>query len=235
MGAYLPGLDLMQLISLIIAVATNIGAAYLVVVMFSWVRRLKYSRTDLRPLILSLGVAKLALWFWTFSNILNTILFNEDQPLLTLPARASWLFVVLLQIRVTTRIQPAPILADELESLDNRLVLIVEDNEAMARVYRRCFEAAGINAEFATSGGDALTIIEQEQPRMMIVDLGLPDMNGVELVDRAREAGYTGPIIAISGAANLMDVQKLKPAAFIEILSKPIRAVDLVRSVQRWL
>lgn len=230
--------DPMQWVNLFIATATNIGALYLAVTMLYWSHRLRYSRTSLRPLIFSLFIAKSALWLWTFLNIINIILFDESQPNLTLPARLAFLLTVIVQIRVTTRLKPAPVLPanleDELDS-DGRLVLIVEDNEPMARIYRRVFQSAGINAEFATRGKDALTIIEQEKPRMMIIDLGLPDMDGVELVGLARVAGYHGPIIAISGAVNLMDIEKLEPAAFVQVMSKPIRANDLLAVTRKWL
>lgn len=229
-------LDLAQYLDLAIATATNIGAIYLTVVMLCWTRRLRHSRTSLRPLIFSLALAKFALWFWTLSNIVNIIAADNNLPVATLPARFLWLFVVGVQVWVTTLVRPAPILPDSLDTemdRDGRLVLIVEDNEALARVYRRSLEQVGINAEFVTSGRDALTIIGIEQPRLIMVDLGLPDMDGVALAERARAAGYKGTIIAISGAAGLIDAQKLG-ATFAQIVQKPIRPVELVGLVHQW-
>lgn len=220
-----------QWLNLGIATVTNLGAAYLFVVMFHWVWRLKGVETPFRPWIFSVGLAKFALWFWTFMNILNIVWMKEDQPLITLLPRVFFLIVVLIQIRVTTLypvFQPEP-------DADWRFVLIVEDSTLYARMYRKFLETAGINAEFAINGSDALTFIEHEKPSLLIVDLGLPDMNGVELVRRAREIGYKGAVVAISGSGELIDSDKLKPAEFSEVFTKPISRLDLIGVVQKWV
>lgn len=222
----------MQWINIVVGITTNIGAAYLATTMLYWYYQLRQSRTNLRPLVFGIFTAKFALWLWTLLNIFNIIVFDETQPNITLPARVLFLIAVVIQIYVTIRVQPNQILPTEGES-DGRLVLIVEDNPALARIYRRCLQSAGIDAEFATSGKDALVVIGQEKPRMIIVDLGLPDMDGVELVGLARTAGYKGPIVAISGAASLMDANKL--TGFAQVMSKPIRANELVSIVHKWL
>lgn len=231
-------IDARQMINLALATATNIGALYLVVVYSDWTRRLRYSRTSLRPLIFSLALAKGTLWFWTGSNVFSIVVLDNSQPLITLPARLLWLAVVLIQVWVTVRVKPAPLLPASLERElfnDGRMVLIVDDVEPFARMCRKTLEMNGINAEFATSGFDALTMIELERPRLMVVDLGLPDMDGVQFVRRARELGFEGPVIAVSGAVGLFDMEKLAPAGFVEILTKPFRTGDFVGVVHRCL
>lgn len=230
--------DLYQLTNLTIAGITNILAIYLVITLGYWIYRLRNSKTSLRPFIFATFVAKLAVWFWTFLNILDIIFNDTNPPLLTLPARLAFLFAVVIQSWVTTRIRPAPHLsstnlATELNT-GGQMILIVEDSEPLARIYRRTLEMVGLNAEFATSGTDALIIIGQERPCLMIVDLGLPDMNGVEFVTKARELGYVGPAIAISGAIDLVDPNKLIPAQFNETLMKPVSMTDLVAVVHKW-
>lgn len=235
---FLEALDLYQLFNLMIATITNILSFYLVVTMGYWTHRLRFTRSNLRPLIFSLGIAKLAVWFWSLSNIIEIISNDVDPPIGTLPARIFFMIAVVIQSYVTTRVKPAPRmttvdLAVEL-NIGGRIILIVEDNEPLARLYRFTLERAGFNAEFVSSGKDALTIIEQEKPCLMIVDFSLPDMDGVELVLQARKLGYSGAVVAISGAANLLDEDKLAPANFNQVLSKPIRAGDLVGVVSKW-
>lgn len=238
MNNILPWIDLGQWVDLVIASLTCVIAIYLTITMLHWTTRLRRSRTSLRPLIFSLALAKFALFFWTGSNVINIIILDASLPAITLPSRIMWLIVVIVQAWVTTLVRPAPILPDSLDTeldRDGRLVLIVEDNEALARIMRRNLETAGINAEFATTGTDALTILSLETPRLMIIDLGLQDMNGVELVERARAGGYTGPIIASSGAAELMDADKLAPAAFVHVFNRPpTRSEELVAAVRQW-
>lgn len=231
-------LDLYQLLNLGVAAVTNILAMYLVVTMCYWVYRLKNSRTNLRPFIIATLVAKSAVWFWTFLNMTEIVINNTNPSMLTFPARLGFLVAVIIQTWVTTKIKPAPHLrrtnlAEELK-LGGKMVLIVEDSEPLARIYRRTIEMAGLNAEFVTSGADALIMIEQEKPCLMIVDLVLPDMDGIDLILKAKELGYDGPSVAISAALDLLDPNKLIPAKFNEILPKPIKLADLVRVAHRW-
>lgn len=183
-------------------------------------------------------MAKTAVWFWTLLNMLDIIINDTDQPIFVLPARFGFLIAVCLQTWVTTKIKPAPHLMStnlmkELKT-GGRIILIVEDNEPLARIYRKILENAGFNAEFATSGRDALVIIGQEKPCLILVDLGLPDMNGVEFVIETRKAGYVGPVAAVSGAIGLVDEEKLTTAGFNEMVSKPLSSAELIALVHRW-
>lgn len=239
MGDYLPipdYLDMVQWINLAIAIATNIGAIYLVITMVRWTNRLRYSHTSLRPLIFSLAIAKIAVWFWTLSSIAQIVYFDENQPLVTLSARLLFLIAVLIQIRVAIQIDPAPISDSAVveSDIDPRLILIVDDNEALARIYRNKLRKDGANAEYVTNGLDAITIVEQEHPRGMIVDLGLPGMDGVELTVKVRDIGYKGPVVAISGAVSLLNKDKIEAAGFSEVLAKPIRSAELAEAVRKW-
>lgn len=118
------------------------------------------------------------------------------------------------------------------------MILIVEDNEALARTYCRSLANSRLDCRHVGTAGAALEVIRDQKPSLMIVDLGLPDMNGVELMVQARTSGYDGPAIALSGAMDLVDPEKLTPARFDMQLTKPLRLDELtnvvINMVIRW-
>lgn len=112
-------------------------------------------------------------------------------------------------------------------------VLIAEDNENLARTYRRILETAGVNAEYVTSGEDVIDLLKKEaHPRLLIVDIGLPDMSGIDLARMAKDEGYKGNIVAVSGAANYMDLTNL--GLFVDAAQKPVTKDELIRLVKKW-
>lgn len=227
---------LLEWLSIAIAGITGVLACYLAVAIYRWFERLRFSRTSLAPFVFGVAIYQGALLFWVINNLFNTILLDDPMPLATLPARLAWFAAAIILARFMSRLDsvigPAP--PAETDAKVEGLVLFVEDNDALARVYRRTLDAVGINAEFAQTGEAALTVLEIDViPVLMVVDLGLPDMNGVEVVRRARALGYTGPAVALSGAALLADPARLG-STFVEVVEKPIRPADLVALVQRW-
>lgn len=105
-------------LSFSIAVATNIGSIIAAVIMGWWYfYRLRHSKSHLRPLIGSIALAKLNLWFWSGAAMWAMTFGYTFPPVSTLPARILWLIVVLIQVWVTIRIRPAP--KDEEEDFRN--------------------------------------------------------------------------------------------------------------------
>jgi DNA-binding response OmpR family regulator len=81
-----------------------------------------------------------------------------------------------------------------------KCILIVEDNPYLADIFGKLIEHQGIRASQAESGNDALIKMEQEPPDLVLLDLGLPDMNGLELATNVRRNEKTKsiPILVIS-------------------------------------
>ncbi len=227
-------LTISQAINLSLATVTNILAIVVCVNTGSWLWRLRRTRTMLWPWIFGVFVAKFALWYWTLLLILSIVILNEDPRPITLSARVGWLLAVMLQTWVATRMPsapPAPNDRDDMVVPTGPTVLIVEDDQALARIYRRVLQGRGYQAEFINTGTDALTMLAADPPSVLIVDLGLPDMDGMQLLDRARQAGYRGPAIAISGAAGLIDDGKVRDRGVVALLAKPFTTGQLLEAV----
>lgn len=83
-------------------------------------------------------------------------------------------------------------------------LLLVEDDERLARGMIASLEAAGYAVDILTSGEDALKLADQEPYCAIILDLGLPDMDGLDVLSQLRARGAATPIIILT-ARDMMD------------------------------
>jgi two-component system KDP operon response regulator KdpE len=81
-------------------------------------------------------------------------------------------------------------------------VLLVDDEPAIRRFLRLSFDAEGYKVEEAGDGKAALDILGARTPDLLILDLGLPDLDGFEVIRKLRELGSTIPIIVLSSRAD---------------------------------
>jgi len=115
------------------------------------------------------------------------------------------------------------------------MILVVEDNALVAELFATALRNAGHLVEVAAAGSEALDILKSGDFALAFVDLSLPDMNGAEIVTAARQQGIAIPIFAVSGAASLIDAERLKSAGFTgDPISKPVRLSTLTAIAARF-
>jgi DNA-binding response OmpR family regulator len=113
-------------------------------------------------------------------------------------------------------------------------VLVVEDEEDIAFPLVRTLEREGYDVEWVESGQRALdTLISA--PELVILDLGLPDMDGLEVCRRAREAGYHGAIIIVTARAGELDRVVGLDYGADDYLAKPFGLAELQARVRALL
>ena len=115
-------------------------------------------------------------------------------------------------------------------------VLVVDDNTRNRKLARDVLDVAGFDMLEAATGVEALELAAQHEPDVILLDLRLSDMNGVEVVRQLREAERTAriPVVAMSAISLREQSDWLETAGFAGSLDKPInvRAVpDQVRRV----
>jgi two-component system KDP operon response regulator KdpE len=114
------------------------------------------------------------------------------------------------------------------------IVLIVEDDPAIQYVLRLSTEASGMQAEVASTGEAAISKAESVQPDLAIIDLGLPDRDGIDVIASIRSRSQL-PIIALS--ARTLEAQKraaLQAGANAYII-KPFNVPELLAIVRSLL
>jgi CheY-like chemotaxis protein len=116
-------------------------------------------------------------------------------------------------------------------------ILLVEDNDTIRDAFAFLLRETGYNVAQAANGGQALEIAAREQPDLILLDLGLPDLNGLEVTRRlkAQEATRGIVVVALTGRALESDHQACIDAGCADYLSKPINTADLLRKIPGYL
>jgi len=109
-----------------------------------------------------------------------------------------------------------------------RKVLVVDDNRDAAIALAMLLQSSGHTVSIAHSGREALNVAAQFQPQVVLLDLGLPEMNGFELAPLLRESMPQVRLIAVSGYGQLEDKVRSKAAGFEDHLVKPTKDEDVL-------
>ncbi len=110
---------------------------------------------------------------------------------------------------------------------DGLRVLVVDDERAIRRYLRAALNAQGYTVYEASSGQEALKTIVADRPDLIILDLGLPDMDGVEVTRQLREWTQT-PIIILSVREEETDKINALDAGADDYLTKPFSSGELM-------
>ena len=117
-----------------------------------------------------------------------------------------------------------------------RTVLIVDDHPGFRRAARALLEAEGylVVGESAT-GGDALAAVERFHPELVLLDVGLPDVDGLEVCRRIRAEGRTVPVLILTARADEVDTVVGLDAGADDYVTKPFRLAELLARVRALL
>ena len=113
-------------------------------------------------------------------------------------------------------------------------VLVVEDNELSMKLFRDVLVATGYCTLEATTGGQAVTLATKHPPDLVLMDIQLPDFDGVEALCRLRADARTAsiPVLAVTAQAMHTDHERFLAAGFDDYISKPVNIVELVDTVR---
>ena len=116
-------------------------------------------------------------------------------------------------------------------------ILIVEDNEMNRDVLSRRLLRQGYDVLIATAGLDGLQLAQKARPDLILMDLGMPDIDGWECARRLKTEVTTSaiPIIALTAHAMLDDRQKALDAGCDDFDTKPINFSGLLEKMNRLL
>ncbi len=144
------------------------------------------------------------------------------------PGQGSTFLVELPQISAPVATAEVPV--DE-TSRGTRRILIVEDNRDSREMLRFLLELAGHEVHEANDGPGGLEALRRIRPDVALVDVGLPGFDGYELAKRAREAGDTVCLVALTGYGLPDDLRRSREAGFDAHLVKPVEAAALSRVI----
>jgi two-component system KDP operon response regulator KdpE len=110
-------------------------------------------------------------------------------------------------------------------------ILVVEDEEQMRRFLRVTLTVSGYRIAEATTAMEALAIAESRRPDLVILDLGLPDLDGVTVVSRLRQ-WFNSPIVVVSARQQEDDKVRTLDAGANDYLTKPFGTNELLARVR---
>jgi two-component system cell cycle response regulator DivK len=117
------------------------------------------------------------------------------------------------------------------------VILVVEDNERNLKLLRDVLEYAGYDVRVARTAEDGITLAVSEPPDLVLMDLQLPGIDGMEALRRLRESPRTAdiPVVAVTAQAMKQDRERALDAGFNGYLEKPITVRAFPDQVRRFL
>ncbi len=110
-------------------------------------------------------------------------------------------------------------------------VLVVDDETQILRLLRRTLEAHGYAVEAADTGGEALAAADRRPPDVVLLDLMLPDLDGLEVCRRLRER-FKGPIIVLSARGEERTKVEALNLGADDYLTKPFGTAELLARIR---
>jgi len=117
------------------------------------------------------------------------------------------------------------------------LVLIVEDNEKNMKLARDVLQAKGYKTAEAVTGEEGVKLAKEKKPDLVLMDIQLPGLNGIEAFKQIRADAKTAriPVIALTASVTPTDRNEINAAGFDAFVSKPISVREFLDTVKRLL
>jgi two-component system cell cycle response regulator DivK len=114
-------------------------------------------------------------------------------------------------------------------------VLVVEDNELNMKLFRDVLVVEGYGALEATTGEEAIALATEHAPDLVLMDVQLPDLDGVEALRRLRtdERTATIPVVALTAQAMQGDRERFLAEGFDGYVAKPVNVRELLGIVRQ--
>lgn len=113
------------------------------------------------------------------------------------------------------------------------VILVVDDEEMIRNLLKQFLTLKGYRVSLAQNGSEALSMVAQEPPQMIILDMYMPGMNGVEVLRELRARQYAGGVVVLSASQDELLLQQTLNLGSVDVLGKPVdlERLDLVLQV----
>jgi len=124
-----------------------------------------------------------------------------------------------------------------MSSAPPKLVLIVEDNDLNMKLFRDLIEAQGYRTIHTRDGMDVVPLARQHRPDLIIMDIQLPEVSGLEITKWLKQDPELQhiPVIAVTAFAMKGDEEKIRAGGCEDYLSKPIAVAHFIATIKRHL
>ncbi|HTO82816.1 MAG TPA: response regulator [Methylomirabilota bacterium] len=118
-----------------------------------------------------------------------------------------------------------------------KTILVVEDNELNMKLFHDLLEAHGYNILQTRDGMEALKLARQHRPDLILMDIQLPEVSGLEVTKWIKEDDSLRaiPIIAVTAFAMKGDEEKIREGGCEAYIAKPISVTKFLKTVEQFL
>ena len=174
----------------------------------------------------------------------------EVNTLLPKPISRSKLFEAILKVfghcvPISQRRVKSLEVSEQLRKIQGVQILLVEDNEVNQLIAQELLKSAGLNIDLATNGREAVEKVQVHSYDLILMDIRMPEMDGLEATRRIRSLAEVGntekerfatvPIIAMTAHAMNTDRAKSLEAGMNDHVSKPVNPQELFAALVRWI
>ncbi len=119
----------------------------------------------------------------------------------------------------------------------SKKVMIVEDNELNMKLFRDLVEASGYETVETRNGLIALDLARSSMPSLILVDIQLPEVSGIDVIKRLKEDEElrSVPVVAVTAFAMKGDEERIRASGCEEYMSKPISVPHFITMVKHFL
>ncbi|HLU25488.1 MAG TPA: response regulator [Longimicrobiales bacterium] len=116
-------------------------------------------------------------------------------------------------------------------STESSAILLVEDDHLLRHAFRLLLEDAGYRVLEASNAAEAIAVAHEDAPALILLDLGLPDRPGLEVVRelKSQQATRSIPVVALTGRAGPAERRACMDAGCAHYFSKPLEPRELLR------
>lgn len=118
-----------------------------------------------------------------------------------------------------------------------KTILIVEDNELNMRLFSDILEASGYRTLHSKDGSDAVALAEQHRPDLILMDIRLPDISGLDIAATLKKSPRLRhiPVVAVTASALKGEEERLYAAGCDGFIAKPIVLEPFLESISKFL
>jgi len=115
---------------------------------------------------------------------------------------------------------------------DGDFILVVDDEPQIRDLLKRFLALRGYKVRVASDGQQALTMVEQEAPQLIVLDVYMPGINGVEVLRQLRRRKFTGGVILLTGSQDDKLLQEALDLGSVDVMGKPVDLERLALAIQ---
>ncbi|MBI4832954.1 MAG: response regulator [Candidatus Lindowbacteria bacterium] len=118
---------------------------------------------------------------------------------------------------------------------ENKSILLVDDDQEFRKAMKKMFEKSGYDVTVAADGREALEILSKSSFDLIISDLRMPNLNGMELMEAIKKEKMDVPVIFITAYGEVESYMDLMNLGAFEYINKPVKGQEILSVAKRAL